>query len=83
MYKDMLELAMMCCDRSPKALAIDLGCSLSAVYEAMKGAKSIPVKVRRRLSSVNLVETSAVALEATGFTRLFSLSKKWIGIFSP
>jgi len=73
--QDMLELAMMCCDRSPKALAIDLGCSLSAVYEAMKGARSIPVKVRRRLSSVNLVAASAVALEATGFTRLFGYQK--------
>ena len=73
--QDMLELAMMCCDRSPKALAIDIGCSLSAVYEAMKGARNIPVKVRRRLSSVNLVAASAVALEATGFTRLFGYQK--------
>jgi len=73
--QDMLELAMMCCDRPPKALALDLGCSLSAVYEAMKGARNIPVKVRRRLSSVNLVAASAVALEATGFTRLFGYQK--------
>jgi len=73
--QDMLEMAIMCCDRSPKALAIDIGCSISAVYEAMKGARNIPIKVRRKLSSVNLVAASAVALEATGFTRLFGYQK--------
>lgn len=73
--QDMLELAVMCCDRSPKALAIDIGCSLSAVYEAMKGARNIPIKVRRKLSSMNVIAASAVALEATGFTRLFGYQK--------
>lgn len=73
--QDMLQLAVMCCDRPPKALAMDLGCSMSAVYEAMRGARNIPVKVRRKLSSVNLVAASAVALEATGFTRLFGYQK--------
>lgn len=73
--QDMLQLALMCCDRPPKALAIDIGCSVSAVYEAMNGAKSIPIKVRRRLSSVNIIAASAVALDATGFTRLFGYQK--------
>lgn len=73
--QDMLELALMCCDKPPKALAIDIGCSVSAIYQAMKGVKSIPIKVRRRLSSVNIIAAAAVALDATGFTRLFGYQK--------
>ncbi|WP_196603454.1 hypothetical protein [Pectinatus haikarae] len=72
---DMLQLAIMCCDRPPKALAIDVGCSLSAIYEAMKGTRTIPIKVRKKLSKLNFTAAATVALESTGFIRLFGYRK--------
>jgi len=72
---DMLQIAIMCCDRPPKALAIDIGYSVDTIYAACKDARSIPSKARQKLSSVNFIAASAVALEATGFRRLFGYQK--------
>lgn len=73
--QDMLQLSMMCCDRPPKALAADLGYSANAIYGALTGERSIPAKARRKLSQVNFIAAATVALESTGFTRLFGYQK--------
>lgn len=73
---DMLQLAIGCCDRPPKAIAADIGYSVDAIYSALKGSRSIPVKARQKLSQVNFIAAAAaVALEATGFKRLFGYQK--------
>jgi len=72
---DMLELAMMCCDRPPKALAADIGYSVDSIYAACKNARAIPNKARQKLSQMNSIAASAVALEATGFMKLFGYQK--------
>lgn len=72
---DMLELAIMCCDRPPKALAMDIGYSVDSLYAACKDARAIPSKARQKLSAVNIIAATAVALEATGFKKLFGYQK--------
>ncbi|MDF2857254.1 MAG: hypothetical protein K0Q87_3105 [Neobacillus sp.] len=72
---DMLELAMMCCNRPPKAIAADIGYSVDTIYAACKNARAIPNKARQKLSQLNSIAASAVALEATGFAKLFGYQK--------
>jgi hypothetical protein len=72
---DMLQLAIACCDRPPKAIAADIGYSVDSIYSALKGSRSIPVKARQKLSQVNFIAAAAVAMEATGFKRLFGYQK--------
>lgn len=73
--QDMLQLALMCCDRPPKALAADIGYSVTAVYGALTGTRSIPTRARRKLSQINFIAATTVALEGTGFLRLFGYQK--------
>ena len=73
--QDMLQLSIMCCDRPPKALAADLGYSVNSIYGALTGERSIPAKARRKLSQVNFIAAATVALESTGFTKLFGYQK--------
>jgi hypothetical protein len=68
---DMLELAIMCCDRPPKALAADLGYSVDSLYAGCKNSRAIPTKARQMLSGVSFIAAAAVAWEATGFKRFF------------
>lgn len=68
---DMLQLALMCCNEPPKAIAAQVGCSLSVIYKALDGTRSIPNKVRHKLSELNFTAAATVALESTGFIRLF------------
>lgn len=68
---DIVQLAIMCCDRPPKALAVELGCSVSAIYEAVKGNKFIPVRAMKKFASVNLIAASAMAVQVTGLSSLF------------
>lgn len=72
---DMLELAIMCCNRPPKAIAADIGYSVDTIYSACKNARAIPNKARQKLSQINSIAASAVALEATGFMKLFGYQK--------
>jgi hypothetical protein len=73
--QDMLQLSILCCDRPPKALAADLGYSVNAIYGALTGERSIPAKARRKLSQLNFIAAATVALESTGFTKLFGYQK--------
>ena len=73
--QDMLQLSMMCCDRPPKAIAADIGYSVNSIYGALSGERSIPAKARRKLSQVNFIAAATVALESTGFTKLFGYQK--------
>lgn len=68
---DILQLAVMMCDRPPKQLAADIGYSVEAVRAAMAGTKSIPIKARKRISGINIASAMAVAMESTGLGRLF------------
>lgn len=72
---DMLQLAIMCCNEPPKAIAAQIGCSLSMMYKVLDGTRRVPNKVRHELSKINLVSAATVALEATGFIRLFGYRK--------
>lgn len=76
---DMLQLAIMCCDKPPKAIATEIGYSVDSIYSACKtnckNARAIPVKARQKLSSINFIAAAAVALEATGFKRFFGYQK--------
>ena len=72
---DMLQLAIMCCDKPPKIIAQDIGYSVDSIYSAMKGIRNIPVNARQKLASVNVIAAAAVALEATGCKRLFGYQK--------
>lgn len=72
---DMLQLAMMCCDKPPKAIAAEIGYSVDSIYSAMKGLRNIPTQARQKLAGVNVIAAAAVALEATGFKRLFGYQK--------
>lgn len=73
--QDMLQLAIMCCDRPPKALAADIGYSVTAVYGALTGTRSIPARARRKISQINFIAATTVALEGTGFLRLFGYQR--------
>ena len=72
---DMLQLAIMSCDKPPKAIASEIGYSVDSIYAAAKGARSIPAQARQKLSEVNVIAAAAVALEATGFFKLFGYQK--------
>ncbi len=68
---DMVQLAVMCCDRPPKALAMEIGCSVSVIYEAVKGRRFIPVKAMKKFASTNLIAAASMAVQATGLNSLF------------
>lgn len=72
---DMLQLALACCEAPPKAIAAEIGYSVDSMYSAMKGIRNIPTQARQKLAGLNVIAAAAVALEATGFTRLFGYQK--------
>lgn len=72
---DMLQLAIMCCDKPPKTIAVEIGYSVDSIYAAVKGIRNIPTQARQKLAGVNVIAAAAVALEATGFKRLFGYQK--------
>lgn len=72
---DMLQIALMCCDQPPKALAAELKCSVSAIYEAAKGTRQIPARVMREFSQTNLIAAASMAMQATGLRCIFGYRK--------
>lgn len=47
---DMVQLALMACDKPPKALAIELKCSISAVYQSLQGTRTLPASAMRKFA---------------------------------
>ena len=72
---DMVQLALMACDKPPKALAIELKCSISAVYQSLAGTRTLPASAMRKFAKLNLIASSAMAMQATGFKKLFKYRK--------
>lgn len=72
---DMLQVALMCCDQPPKAIAAELRCSVSAIYEAAKGTRQIPARVMREFSQTNLIAAASMAIQATGLRCIFGYRK--------
>lgn len=74
---DMVQLALMACDKPPKALAIELKCSISAVYQSLQGTRTLPASAMRKFAKLNLIASSAMAMQATGFKKLFKYRKSF------
>lgn len=72
---DMVQLALMACDKPPKALAIELKCSISAVYQSLAGTRTLPASAMRKFAKLNLIASSAMAMQVTGFKKLFKYRK--------
>lgn len=72
---DMVQLALMACDKPPKALAIELKCSISAVYQSLQGTRTLPASAMRKFAKLNLIASSAMAIQATGLQKLFKYRK--------
>lgn len=72
---EMVQLALMAADKPPKALAMELHCSLSAVHQALKGTRTIPASVMRKFAENNLIAAASMALQATGLSKLFRYRK--------
>lgn len=72
---DMLQIALMCCDQPPKALAAEFKCSVSAIYEAAKGTRQIPARVMREFAQTNLIAAASMAMQATGLRCIFGYRK--------
>lgn len=72
---DMVQLALMACDKPPKALAIELKCSISAVYQSLQGTRTLPASAMRKFAKLNLIASSAMAMQATGLKKLFKYRK--------
>lgn len=60
---DMVQLAIMTCDKPPKALAIELKCSISAVYQSLAGTRTLPASAMRKFAKLNLIASSAMAMQ--------------------
>lgn len=72
---DMLQVALMCCDQPPKALAMGCQCSVSAIYEATKGTRQIPAKAMKAFSQTNLIAAASMAIQVTGLKYIFGYRK--------
>lgn len=72
---DMIQLAIMACDKPPKAVAMDLKCSTSVVYQSLKGKRTLPSSVMRKFSETNLIAAASMAMQATGLKKLFRYRK--------
>lgn len=46
---DMIQLAIMSINKPPKAVALELNCSISAIYQALHGKRTLPAKKMRKL----------------------------------
>lgn len=51
----------------PKALALDCGCSVDAIYAAEKGKRRLPKGSQKTISQTHVVGGLAAAYEATGY----------------
>lgn len=72
---DMLQIAIACCNQPPKAVAAEIECSVSAIYEAVKGTREIPAKAMRKFSKTNLIAAASMAMQATGLRCIFGYRK--------
>ncbi len=72
---DMIQLALMACDKPPKALALELKCSLSTVYKAMQGKRTMPISLMQKFAQTNLIAAAGMAMQITGLPKLFRYRK--------
>ena len=47
---DMIQLAIMSINKPPKAVALELNCSISAIYQALHGKRTLPAKKMRKFA---------------------------------
>ncbi|MEA4835329.1 MAG: hypothetical protein VB133_09355 [Anaeromusa sp.] len=73
---DILQLAMMMLDRSPKQLAAEIGCTVDVIYNSCIGTRAVPAKLRKKVAGSSLLAAMAVGMEATGLKWLFGLQGK-------
>lgn len=71
---DMIQLAIMSINKPPKAVALELNCSISAIYQALHGKRTLPAKKMRKFAENNFIAAS-MAMQATGLNRLFRYRK--------
>lgn len=81
---DMLQLAFMAGNKPIKVLAEEGKCSVHSLYSAARGLRALPgtLKVRQNLSRTSFMVAATVALESTGFARLFGYQKVDRNIYS-
>lgn len=72
---DMIQLAIMSINKPPKAVALELHCSISAIYQALQGKRTLPAKKMRRFSENNFIAAASMAMQATGLNALFRYRK--------
>ena len=70
----MIQLAIMSINKPPKAVALELNCSISAIYQALHGKRTLPAKKMRKFAENNFIAAS-MAMQATGLNRLFRYRK--------
>lgn len=71
MHDTMLREAIERSGIPPKALAAETNYSVDAIYAACAGKRKIPREARQKLSGMHLLAGLAVALEATGYKKVF------------
>lgn len=64
----MLHEALKRSEVPPKALAMDCGCSVDAIYAAEKGKRRLPRGAQQTIAKTHIVGGLAAAYEATGYT---------------
>lgn len=72
---DMIQLAIMSINKPPKAVALELNCSISAIYQALHGKRTLPAKKMRKFAENNFIAAASMAMQATGLNRLFRYRK--------
>lgn len=70
---DMIQLAIMSINKPPKAVALELNCSISAIYQALHGKRTLPAKKMRKFAEN--IAAASMAMQATGLNRLFRYRK--------
>ena len=63
---DMIQLAIMSINKPPKAVALELNCSISAIYQALHGKRTLPAKKMRKFAENNFIAAASMAMQATG-----------------
>ena len=71
---DMIQLAIMSINKPPKAVALELNCSISAIYQALHGKRTLPAK-NEKLTETNFIAAASMAMQATGLNKLFRYRK--------
>lgn len=67
----MLKEAMDLAGHTPKSMAVKCGYSRDMIYAALSEERPIPTQARPKISKMSLLAGLAVALEATGYERIF------------